>query len=73
MCSCNYALKLIIMEDSSKKVFKPKFEIVQESNGLFNTFVSIRAALLQGTEISGTTLEDHQMLVMSCNPSRHCL
>jgi hypothetical protein len=45
------------MEDSSKKVFKPKFEIVQESNGLFNTFVSISGSLYsQGTEISGTTL-----------------
>jgi hypothetical protein len=54
------------MEDSSKKVFKPKFEIVQESNGLFSIHLGkhAAAALLQGTEISGTTQEDHQMLVM---------
>jgi hypothetical protein len=54
------------MEDSSKKVFKPKFEIVQESNGLFSIHLGkhAAAAMLQGTEITGTTEEDHQMLVV---------
>jgi hypothetical protein len=27
-------IKLIIMEESTKKIFKPKFELVQECNGL---------------------------------------
>jgi hypothetical protein len=39
------------MEESTKKIFKPKFELVQECNGLcFNTF-AVAAAILQGTEI----------------------
>jgi hypothetical protein len=56
------------MEESTKKIFKPKFELVQECN-----IVSIHlgkhaaAAILQGTEITGTTQEDHQMLVVSYN------
>jgi hypothetical protein len=28
-------IKLIIMEESTKKIFKPKFELVQECNALF--------------------------------------
>jgi hypothetical protein len=43
------------MEDSSKKE-KPKFEIVQESNGLFQYICKhAAAALLKAQKISGTT------------------
>jgi hypothetical protein len=53
------------MEESTKKFFKPKFELVQECNGLVSIWVSLHgAAILQGTEITGTTQEDHQMLVV---------
>jgi hypothetical protein len=53
------------MEESTKKIFKPKFELVQECNALFQyIWVSAAAAILQGTEITGTTQEDHQMLVV---------
>jgi hypothetical protein len=57
-------IKLIIMEESTKKIFKPKFELVQECNGLVSIhLVSTLLRLLQGTEITGTTQED-QMLVV---------
>jgi hypothetical protein len=58
-------IKLIIMEESTKKIFKPKFELVQECNGLvLHLGKHAAAAILQGTEITGTTQEDHQMLVV---------
>jgi hypothetical protein len=59
-------IKLIIMEESTKKIFKPKFELVQECNGLVSIHLGkhAAAAILQGTEITGTTQEDHQMLVV---------
>jgi hypothetical protein len=58
-------IKLIIMEESTKKIFKPKFELVQECNGLVSIHLgNAAAAILQGTEITGTTQEDHQMLVV---------
>jgi hypothetical protein len=54
------------MEESTKKIFKPKFELVQECNGLVSIHLGkhAAAAILQGTEITGTTQEDHQMLVV---------
>jgi hypothetical protein len=53
------------MEESTKKIFKPKFELVQECNGLVSIHLGKHAAaILQGTEITGTTQEDHQMLVV---------
>jgi hypothetical protein len=52
------------MEESTKKIFKPKFELVQECNGLVSIHLGKHAAALQGTEITGTTQEDHQMLVV---------
>jgi hypothetical protein len=51
------------MEESTKKIFKPKFELVQECNGL-SIHLCTLLRLLQGTEITGTTQEDHQMLVV---------
>jgi hypothetical protein len=53
------------MEESTKKI-KPKFELVQECNGLVSIHLGkhAAAAILQGTEITGTTQEDHQMLVV---------
>jgi hypothetical protein len=33
-------IKLIIMEESTKKIFKPKFELVQECNGLVSIHLS---------------------------------
>jgi hypothetical protein len=51
------------MEESTKKIFKPKFELVQECNGLVSIHLGKHAAT-QGTEITGTTQEDHQMLVV---------
>jgi hypothetical protein len=50
------------MEESTKKIFKPKFELVQECNGLVSIHLGkhAAAAILQGTEITGTTQEDHQ-------------
>jgi hypothetical protein len=61
-------IKLIIMEESTKKIFKPKFELVQECNGLVSYYlVSIAAAILKGQKI-GTTQEDHQMLVVCRTP-----
>jgi hypothetical protein len=51
------------MEESTKKIFKPKFELVQECNGLVSIHLGKHAAaILQGTE-TGTTQED-QMLVV---------
>jgi hypothetical protein len=54
------------MEDSSKKVFRPKFEMFQESNDRVSIHLGkhAAAAILQGTEITGTDQEDHHMLVM---------
>jgi hypothetical protein len=51
------------MEESAKKIFKPKFELVQECNGLVSIHLvsTLLAAILQGTEITGTTQEDHQI------------
>jgi hypothetical protein len=44
------------MEESTKKIFKPKFELVQECNGLVSIHLGKHAAaVLQGTEITGTT------------------
>jgi hypothetical protein len=52
------------MEESTKKIFKPKFELVQECNGLVSIHLQARCCgYTQGTEITGTTQEDHQMLV----------
>jgi hypothetical protein len=48
-----------------KENLKPKFELVQECNGLVSIHLGKHAAaILQGTEITGTTQEDHQMLVV---------
>jgi hypothetical protein len=52
------------MEESTKKIFKPKFELVQECNGLVSIHLQHAAGGYQGTEITGTTQEDHQMLVV---------
>jgi hypothetical protein len=39
------------MEESTKKIFKPKFELVQECNGLVSIHLGKHAAaILQGTE-----------------------
>jgi hypothetical protein len=35
-------IKLIIMEESTKKIFKPKFELVQECNGLVSIHLGAR-------------------------------
>jgi hypothetical protein len=43
----------LIMEESTKKIFKPKFELVQECNGLVSIHLG-KHAILQGTEITGT-------------------
>jgi hypothetical protein len=37
-------IKLIIMEESTKKIFKPKFELVQECNGLVSIHLGKHAA-----------------------------
>jgi hypothetical protein len=54
------------MEESTKKIFKPKnwFKNVM---ALFQYICKHAAAILQGTEITGTTQEDHQMLVVCHN------
>jgi hypothetical protein len=53
------------MEESTKKIFKPKFELVQECNGLVSIHLGKHAAAATSrTEITGTTQEDHQMLVV---------
>jgi hypothetical protein len=45
--------KLIIMEESTKKIFKPKFELVQECNGLVSIlFASTLLRLISWTEIT---------------------
>jgi hypothetical protein len=41
-------IKLIIMEESTKKIFKPKFELVQECNLVSIHFKHAAAAILQG-------------------------
>jgi hypothetical protein len=40
------------MEESTKKIFKPKFELVQECNGLVSIHLGkhAAAAILQGTD-----------------------
>jgi hypothetical protein len=58
-------IKLIIMEESTKKIFKPKFELVQECNGLVSIhLVSTLLRLYFKGQKTGTTQEDHQMLVV---------
>jgi hypothetical protein len=56
------------MEESTKKIFKPKFNWFKNVMALFQyIWVSTLLRILQGTEITGTTQEDHQMLVVSYN------
>jgi hypothetical protein len=57
-------IKLIIMEESTKKIFKPKFELVQECMALFQyIWVSTLLRYFKGQN-HWNHQEDHQMLVV---------
>jgi hypothetical protein len=61
MCSCTAALNLY--NYGRKENFQTKVQLVQECNGLVSIHLGkhAAAAILQGTEITGTTQEDHQL------------
>jgi hypothetical protein len=68
MCSCNYALN-IIMEDSTKKVFKPKFRLLFKNVMAFQyIWVSMLRQLYFKAEISGTPGRSSNVGDVSCNP-----
>jgi hypothetical protein len=56
------------MEESTKKFSNQSSNWFKNVMALFQyIWVSTLLAILQGTEITGTTQEDHQMLVVSYN------
>jgi hypothetical protein len=59
MCSCQRcALSIVVGRRSTKKIFKPKVQLVPECNSLVVSIHfgnSTLLAILQGTEITGTT------------------